>query len=231
MKKKPLEQYYGWLTADKVAAGMNAAAKNAKRLCDDAHILFENGRYATSCSLAVLSIEESGKLSLLRSISIAPDDKHLKTAWRDYRNHQIKNASWIIGELFTKGARTLEDLKPMFDRDSDHPAILDAVKQLGFYTDCCGPSHWSEPHLAIDKELAEKIIRTAEVLLPKRETTKREIDLWITYVGRHWGMESMFDGLKEFYQAMEREGMKLQSAADVDAFLKRPSFTEDSPSE
>jgi AbiV family abortive infection protein len=101
-RKKAIRQYKGKLSHEKIAAGMNAATLNAKRLLDDANLLFAAKRYPGACSLANLSIEESGKLSQLRGIAIAPDERVLKDAWKVYRDHQAKNAHWILMELVTK---------------------------------------------------------------------------------------------------------------------------------
>jgi hypothetical protein len=70
MVKKKLDSYKGKLSADQVAAGINAATKNAKRLSEDAALLFEAGRFPSAVSLAILSIEESGKASILRSLRL-----------------------------------------------------------------------------------------------------------------------------------------------------------------
>lgn len=166
-RKKAIKQYKGKLDPEQVADGMNAAARNAKRLLDDANLLFASKRYPSACSLAILSIEESGKLSQLRGTAIAPDERVLKDAWKDYRDHQAKNAHWIIMQLVTQGPRTLDDLRQIFDKDNDHPALLDSVKQIAFYTDCCGNAHWSEPNAVINEQLAKMIITIAGILCPK----------------------------------------------------------------
>jgi AbiV family abortive infection protein len=44
---------------------MTLVIANAQRLLDDARLLFEHGRYPTSLSIAVLSMEESGKALLM----------------------------------------------------------------------------------------------------------------------------------------------------------------------
>ena len=51
---------------------MNAARRNARRLAEDAKLLLEAGRYPTATALAVLSIEESGKMSILRGFCVHP---------------------------------------------------------------------------------------------------------------------------------------------------------------
>lgn len=49
---------------------------------------------------------------------------------------QGKKYFWIIFDLAADGARSAADFKPIFDKDSDHPDILDTLKQIAFYTDC-----------------------------------------------------------------------------------------------
>ena len=73
--KKKLDAYRGRLDASQVATGINAAIENAKRLADDASLLLEVGRFPTAASLSILSIEESGKVSILRALSVAIDEK------------------------------------------------------------------------------------------------------------------------------------------------------------
>ena len=38
--------------------------------------------------------------------------------------------------------------------DSDHPYVLDQLKQIAFYTDCLGDAHWSIPDEVIDESPA-----------------------------------------------------------------------------
>jgi AbiV family abortive infection protein len=216
-KKRVVEQYRNHLSLKQVADGMNAAMRNASRLLDDARMLADAKRFPTACSLAILSIEESGKLSVLRSIATAQNDRHLKDFWRDYRNHQTKNAAWIICDLAGKGAKTLDDLRPIFDLDGDHTAVLDVVKQIGFYTDCFGNAHWSEPHVVVDEALAKYLIFIAQVLVPKAETTEREMELWVDHIGKDIGNPT---GLLEFHKAMIAEGLTNHSLEEVERFLR-----------
>jgi AbiV family abortive infection protein len=53
---------------------MNAATKNAGRLAKDAANLLESGSFATAASIAILSIEEAGKVSILRTLALAKSD-------------------------------------------------------------------------------------------------------------------------------------------------------------
>ena len=121
MTKRKLDSYKGKLSVDQVVAGINAAIQNAKRLSEDASLLIEAGRFPSAASLAILSIEESGKISILRSLALAKSDEDIADAWRDYRSHTKKNVTWLLPQLTEQGARKLDDFKPLFEESSDHP--------------------------------------------------------------------------------------------------------------
>ncbi len=147
-------------------------------------------------------------MSILRGMATAPNDEILEQCWKDYRSHTAKNSAWIIGDLAAKGARTLHDLAPIFNRDSDHPEVLDTLKQLGFYTDRFGTKKWSAPSEIIDEKVAKMLVLIAGFFCQKeRETTAREIELWIEHVGPHWGTKAMARGVVDFYEAMKSKGL------------------------
>jgi AbiV family abortive infection protein len=189
------------------AEGMNAAARSAKRLCEDAEILMAAKRFPSACAMAILSIEESGKRSVLRELACATNKARINAAWRRFGDHREKNAPWIMIELALKGARTLDELSPCFDRQSDHPDLLNSVKQLCFYADCYGDAHWSEPHEVIDEKLAGTIVGIAKTLVPIGEVTEREVELWVRLVGPHWGKPSMKRAAFDYQMALQAEGL------------------------
>jgi AbiV family abortive infection protein len=184
--KRRLNQYADRLTADEIAAGMNAARENARRLTVDARLLFDNGRYASALALSILAIEEVGKEPILRTIAVASDSADLKSGWRDYRSHTKKNVLWPLIEWIQKGARRATDFQALFDDGAEHPRILDQVKQLCLYTDCLGKRHWALPDKVVNRDLASVMLSTAELLIKTREITKDEIELWIHYLKPHW---------------------------------------------
>ncbi len=69
-------------------------AENAKRLVSDADLLLQHGRFASAFALAVLSLEESGKL-LLR---IWSTDSDIERDRKRYGQHKVKQA--VIGVLY-----------------------------------------------------------------------------------------------------------------------------------
>jgi AbiV family abortive infection protein len=200
---------------------MNAAERNAARLVEDAERLLEAGRLPSAVSLAILSIEESGKVSLLRELVLARSPSELKAAWRSYRSHTKKNVAWLLPELVAQGARTLEDLRPLMDPDAEHPHLLDRFKQIGFYTDCLGEAHWSEPEAAIDEHLARQLVAIARLFARGKHHSSRELELWITHVGPVWkgDLAWMKTALVKWYEAMRAEGLEIFGSSEVERFL------------
>lgn len=220
MTEQRLDQYKGKLTAAQIASGMNAASENAHRLAADARLLVDAGRFPTAASLAVLSIEESGKVSILRALALARNDEELRESWKEYRSHTAKNLAWVLPDLVQQGARSLEDLRPIFDPSSDHPQVLDHVKQLGFYTDCLRNAHWSVPDAVIDKDLAVSLVTIAEMFARKRRVTPEEITLWARHIGPVWKgpMAWMETALIEWHRAMKEAGLEVKG--DMERFVR-----------
>jgi AbiV family abortive infection protein len=204
-----LDQYKGRLSIGQVCEGINLAIMNATRLLSDAELLFQNKRYASATSLAILSIEESGKISILRGLSLARNENDLLEAWKDFRSHKKKNVQWILPDLVRAGARKLDELKKIFDEHSDHPDILDNLKQIGFYTDCLGNAHWSAPSIVIDEKIADSIVKTARLLLIKKMVTEKEMELWIKHLRPVWktNLNAMKQALLNWYEEMKENGL------------------------
>ncbi len=220
--KKKLDANRGKLTTAQIAQGMSAAAQNARRLAGDAVALLKAHRFPTAASLAILSIEESGKISILRSLSLATTVDEVSDAWKDYRSHTQKNVAWLLPQLVVAGARKLDDLRPLFEKDSDHPYVLDQIKQLGFYTDCLGRAHWSTPDSAIDESLAEMLVKVASLLAGKHEYTKIEVDLWVEHIGPVSKKEHalMKQALVNWYAAMQKMGLVPEGANEMEQFVR-----------
>lgn len=88
----------------------NALEQNAQRLLDDAELLRKSRRYPSAAALAVLSLEEAGKLALLGGLF----DLKPPTDRKDLRSHKGKQAA---------AARTV--IWSMVNHDID--VILDSV--------------------------------------------------------------------------------------------------------
>lgn len=221
MPPKKLNAYRGPLSAEEIAAGMNAANANALRLVEDAQVLLAVGRVPTAASLAALSIEESGKTSILRQLATAASEDEIASAWKGYRSHTRKNVRWQLPALALAGARRLEEFRALFDENSDHPYVLDQVKQLGFYTDCLGNRHWSIPTNVVEEDLARALVQIAALLVEKREITTKEIELWIEHVGTapKDDLPVMKNALASWYAAMQKAGLRSKGINEMKRFI------------
>jgi AbiV family abortive infection protein len=219
--KKKLDSYCGKLTPAQIAQGMNAAATNAQRLAEDAAALLEANRFPTAASLAILSIEEAGKTSVLRSLALARTSDEVMDSWKEYRSHTRKNAAWLLPQLLASGARKLDDFKPLFEKDSNHPYILDQVKQLGFYTDCLGKAHWSTPEAVVDEALARMLVGVAKIFAQKAAHTEKEVELWVQHIGAVWKKDParMKQALVGWYAAMQKSGLMPDGSNEMEEFV------------
>lgn len=212
MADRKLKQFRGFLTTDQVAAGMTCARQNAKRLAKDAQLLFNAERYPSALSLAVLSLEESGKAIILREMATATTEKEILDLWKRYRRHKAKHTLTLMPARIAKGARRLSEFKECVDDSvQDEKDTYDALKQLGFYTDCLGIAHWSIPAEVIDPELAEMLVQFAAAFSSQeRETTPREIELWVTHMQGGLTQPNLINWAK----AMVDEGIQPQGYAE-----------------
>ena len=218
--KKLLNQYRGRLSAGEISDGINAALTNGRRLLKDAKLMLENERFPTALALAVLAIEERGKSQILKNLALRTDPTGLSEAWKNYRNHRAKNASWILLDLVRAGARDLSQFADVVDYNGPHTVVLDALKQTAFYTDCLGNRHWSVPDTVIDKDLATSIVAVAEALMSTRAVTEREIELWVEHVRPHWAKGSMIQAILNWQRAMCAEGLSDTSPDALEAFIR-----------
>lgn len=223
---RKLDQYRGLLNVEQAAEGMNCARQNAIRLAEDAQLLYENGRFASACSLATLSIEEAGKISILRRLVCANSEAEVKVCWREYRSHTAKNRHWLLPDLVKNGARSMRDFATLFDEGSDHPELLDQVKQIGFYTDCLGKLNWSEPKKVIDQPLAKHLVFVAKLFATEKEITVAELRLWVNLVGPHLhGTQANAEAaLEKWYAEMQQNGLAPEGENEMRDFIRGNLF-------
>lgn len=229
MSGKKLDQYKGRLNPSQIAHGINVASRNARRLAEDARLLLENGRFPTTASLAILSIEESGKISILRHLAVAKSDHEVKDCWRQYRSHIKKNVMGGLIEELARGSRKLDDFIGLFREGAEHAYRLDQVKQIGLYTDCLGKAHWSEPTDVVDEALANQLVETAEGLAKSKEVSPKEIELWVKHLGPVWNKNPkwMHKALENWYDEMQKHGLALEGAHAMRKFIREGLGTQD----
>lgn len=214
-----LDAYRGMISPAQAAQGMNAAIRNSRRLAVDAGLLLDLKSYPTAASLSALAIEECGKVSILRRLSLCLTCEEAAKIWREYRSHRSKNGLWILQKLVGDGAVCLRHLGEAVDANAEHTGILDAVKQLGFYTDCYGSTNWSVPENTIEQPLAAGLVSIADSLSRMSEITEREMELWVQHLGPHNGTPQMADALLQWHKAMVAEGLARESHEQFHSFV------------
>jgi AbiV family abortive infection protein len=221
MSGRKLQQYQGRLSPAQAVEGINAARRNAQRLAHDAENLLISRRYPSALALAVLAIEEAGKISILRSLALARTEEEARADWREYRRHTAKNRQWLLADYLAQGAKKLADFRGLVEGGGDHPELLDNLKQIALYTDCLGKAHWSVPSDIIEQELSASIVHTAKLLAAGEIVTLREIQLWVRHLGPVWkmGMELMEKGIVDWYAALQEEGIKPSGENEMRTFI------------
>lgn len=216
-------QFTQKITLDKAAEISEGAIKNAKSLLEDAKLLFENAKYPRAISLAILSIEESGKPSIIRSIILEDDPKEISNLWKSYRKHRDKNSMWIVPELILNGARTLESLRKVVYPKSDHPQTLDNLKQLCFYSDVFTKGKLSLPENVANKDVAKSLITIAESSIKETLNSVDALEIWVKHLKPVWktDMRGVKKALLSCYLELEEKNLIEKGMADkMNEFLQ-----------
>lgn len=202
-------QYTQKISLKKASEISKGAIQNASSLFDDAKLLFENGRYARAICLSVLSIEESGKPSIIRSIILEDDSKEIANLWKSFRRHQDKNSLWIVPELIMNGVKRLEEMRKVVDPKSDHPQVLDNLKQLCFYSDVFTKGKLSLPDEVATKDVASELLAIANSNIKETFNSEKALEIWVKHLKPVWKkqMIEMKNALMNCYQELEDEGI------------------------
>lgn len=188
--------------------------------------MYEAQRFASATALAILSIEEAGKSTILRQLALAESETECKQLWRAYRSHMHKNTAWILGQLVAQGKQRLEDFLPAFDPASDHPDILENLKQLCLYTDHYTTGKWSSPAEVDLGFISEYLLKVASVLSNNPETTEIEIELWIKHMlpVKHSTADVSKNALRAWYDDMRQLGLTNILPEYIDSVLEHNRF-------
>lgn len=156
-----MPRYSGRLTEQQVAEGERLATENAKRLLESARLLLHAGDPATALSLAILALEEHGKIEIIQQIGKAASEKETSEWWQRYRDHKAKTFEFL--EQYAKGKAVVDEvaISAFCEENEDMLPLLDLLKQLGFYTDCSGQCRWHNPK-SIGYMMAVAIFSSAE---------------------------------------------------------------------
>lgn len=111
-----LPPHLGVLTQAEIADGINATNDNAFRLLTDSVLLYLQKRHPSSSTLALLSIEESGKAVLLRRLLRETTPSGRRRIWSQWGRHKAKSTAALqnfadTNMLKVEDRKTFEDLR------------------------------------------------------------------------------------------------------------------------
>lgn len=185
------KEYY--FSTEQMSNGITLCLENASNLIEEAGILFNKKKYARTLSLAILSLEELGKIVLLtESVSFTKNrNDRIKEFFKDFRSHITKRKDSIIPlyvELYNIGLskgneiekiakRAVKTYKSLMSTVDKLPTKIknilleeknvdvEELKLMGFYVDYNG-SEFTSPDI-IDKEIAFYFLHLSEQMLKK----------------------------------------------------------------
>ncbi|MGN6381394.1 MAG: AbiV family abortive infection protein [Dyella sp.] len=165
---------------------MQHAVSNGLRLLEDARILRAGGRYPSATALALLAIEEFGKVSAIRAVFIAQNAEELRSSWRNFRSHKAKNVMWPASEMDWSKSEVLRNVFSLSNPKSPLPEFGDLVKQLSLYVDLLASGEWWVPERDVHVDLAEKFVASAEYLARIcAADSKEELELYAEAIKRY----------------------------------------------
>ncbi len=153
--------------------------------------MLKHDRFPSATSLAIIGVEELGKMAILLNLTLA-------------KNEEIKKK---LADAFTSHKKkTTACLSPYFSRISQSFPIniangLNESKKVGFYIDY-KDGQWLKPSEAFDKETAEKFINIIKLLLSMSDYPPEHFNLWKKHLcssemdcetNKRKGLENLFE--------------------------------------
>ncbi len=209
--------YRGVLSPADAAQGMVAARENAGALLADARFLFEDGRVTRVVGLAVLAMEELGRIHLLRSLVLARNDAERREIWSAVGAHTPK--SFVVGiPILARTAASLEAFGALMDQRRLE-AVLEAFKELSFHAQFEAGLGWVTPEAHVSREAAEAVLVAAESLVVERAAfeTEAELEIFVRHLKPVWrtDMGAMREALMRCGREAEAAGV-LGASFDLD---------------
>lgn len=181
-KKKKI--YEGTLNIRDYKIGAEKLIINAASLVEDARFLLKENRISSAIALAIIAIEEIGKIGILFRVSEC-DENCLKNYWSEYNKHEKKMDAWIVEHMRDRGK-----FDPLENSDNEkrrtYAKALNLLKQYSLYVDCIPDSQdrpkWRSPVELSDREItrdiAERIVLSTEEYVQRAKIAIDANDQW-----------------------------------------------------
>ena len=177
-----LNRYNGKLSLQQIVEGINIVMNNARNLYLDAVLLLENGRFPRAASLAILSLEECGKATILRMMALTDNQNEIDTLWKDFSRHHSKNVPAAFVNRLLAGDRSIVEIRSSLNNKPGECHLIDQLKQMGFYVDCDANIHWLIPSEQVNESIARHYVSMAGGMSNLPETTIEDIELLIKHL-------------------------------------------------
>ncbi len=206
-----MKRYYGSMTIEMLATGIEECIKNATELIDDARVLFNKGRIARSIYILLCAEQEIGKVHIFRTMSQIPfaNKSMWKESWDLVYGHRQKI---VTSEMFGKD----RDLAPAFSSladkaqyyDLNSSSSIERMRQECLYVDYVeSEKGWHSPR-EIDAEDCQQLMMLIESKL-NRVLSEKETGLFTkeALCIHHEELSGLFE---EIYLLCKEGGVNLE---------------------
>ena len=145
-----------------------AAARNARRLLDDAELLLRRGRSPSAYSLAVLAFEEAGKAWMCVIAMMVPDDVRPEWPYGGLTNKHVDKlmAAHVMAHMLVSASNGQDMITSLADIGENLEELArehNQAKQRGLYADLLDGTVW-DPAL-VTKHEARRMVAIVRGLL------------------------------------------------------------------
>ena len=198
------------LGSDSIIDGMIACAANSKKLAADANRLYARRRYSTAAALAIMSLEESGKVLLLSvalSETLRGNSPDWNEFWKAWRSHKLKDMSASVLDLGVHGADAASlAIRTMILQD------LPRMREQCLYVDRA-EGRWTRPE-SVDRDWVLELLDAAECISDQmaKEASPRRRHLIVSQTKEALAdpskvqqfQENLIEGMEEIQKQISR---------------------------
>jgi AbiV family abortive infection protein len=153
---------------DALGAFALAAARNARRLLDDAELLLKRGRWPSAYSLAVLAFEEAGKAWMCVIAMMVPDDVRPEWPYGELITKHVDKlmAAHVMAHMLasaSKGEDVIASLVDVGENLEELAREHNQAKQRGLYADLLDGTVWDP--VSVTKDEARRMVFIVRSLL------------------------------------------------------------------
>lgn len=212
-------------TSSQLASAVIATLKNAAALVVEARLLLSNSSPHRAVVLAIQTMEEVGRITLLIAFSRHKREGRLKEWSAKLERHDPKAQLFALATLLSEAGRD-----PILDmaNSSLYAKALQSLKMHCLYTDWDGTTFHSPQDLVAIEEKAEAMVLQAEKSV--RSEQDRLGDLTPSLLEALWRRQEQFERVRSDPEALEnwladveqRKGASIHTIAairDISAFV------------